>query len=266
VVQFAVVLSEVDVSVVIHKVLMNGVHARRSLSHRKPKHTIFLSHSGDEKPFVEQLSVDLKRVNHSPIFEAAEHCQLTGVVLSKGYLSSKWPMLELSAFLKAKKTKNPNLKLFPLFYKLSPSDLDAKKVETEWMEKWEGLVESGAVQAEEVSLWSEAVKSLLDAKNVEMEKEKDLKEQLVQGEVEAEDFSKLFGEAVRELRPFNGLDFRKYGNSEVKYRAAVVEEICRCVPPMMEIDTERIRGCHRLCEVRRRGFNAFVVISLICYI
>jgi hypothetical protein len=175
-------------------------------------------------------------------------------------------MLELSAFLKAKKTKNPNLKLFPLFYKLSPSDLDAKKVETEWMEKWEGLVESGAVQAEEVSLWSEAVKSLLDAKNVEMEKEKDLKEQLVQGEVEAEDFSKLFGEAVRELRPFNGLDFRKYGNSEVKYRAAVVEEICRCVPPMMEIDTERIRGCHRLCEVRRRGFNAFVVISLICYI
>jgi hypothetical protein len=99
---------------------------------------IFLSHSGQDKAFVEQLYHDLKRVNHHPffdqssyslpkaekfapaIFEAAEQCRLGVVVVSEGYLTSKWPMLELSKFVESKKTSNPELRLLPLYFRLSP--------------------------------------------------------------------------------------------------------------------------------------------------
>jgi hypothetical protein len=206
---------------------MSAFDARRCLSELMPEHTIFLSHSGQEKSFVEQLCEDLKCVNHSPffdqdsdslpkgerfaslIFQAAEQCWLAVIVLSKGYLTSKWPMLELSVFVKSRKTNNPRLKLFPLFYKLSPSELDAKMM-IEWVKSWTAMVEDGQVQAEEMASWSDAVK---------------------------------------DLRAFNGVDFSMYANSEVKYRAAVVDEICKCVSPIVKHNTDHIRGYQRLCEV-----------------
>lgn len=207
---------------------MCGVDVCRCLPQPLPKHTIFLSHSGNEKAFVEQLCEDLKRMNHYPFFDqdpgslpkgdqfppkilsAAEQCLLAVVVLSEGYLSSKWPMLELSTFVKSRKGKNPDLKLFPVFYKLSPSDLSAQKVETVWKESWNKLVEEKMVSAEEIACWSDA---------------------------------------VRELRSFNGMEFSKCGPSEVKYRKALVERICKQVPVMMKYKTESIRGYKRLCEV-----------------
>ncbi|KAG0617225.1 hypothetical protein M758_5G174500 [Ceratodon purpureus] len=217
---------------------------RRCLPQPVSKHTIFLSHSGNEKAFAEQLCEDLKRMNHYPffdqdsdslpkgdrfpslIFSAVEQCLLAVVVLSEGYLSSKWPMLELSTFVKSMKGGNPNLKLFPVFYKLSPSDITEKKVKKTWTKSWKTLVLEGKVSAEEISSWSDA---------------------------------------VLELRAFNGLEFSKlYGTSEVKYRAAVVEEICNNVPPLMKYKTDDIRGCDRLCEITSRMFEEGTSEEIIC--
>ncbi|KAI5056599.1 hypothetical protein GOP47_0028417 [Adiantum capillus-veneris] len=72
---------------------------------------IFLSHSGKQKPFVENLFSALQRANHTAffdqhtlpkgstfphlIFTAARGCELGIVVLSEDFLTSKWPMIEL---------------------------------------------------------------------------------------------------------------------------------------------------------------------------
>jgi len=102
------------------------------LSEVPPEHTIFLSHNGHDKPFVERLCEELKCLNYSPffdqnsdslpkgerfpphLFKVAKQCLLAMIVLSERYLTSKWPMLELTAFVKARKRKNRNMKLLPL--------------------------------------------------------------------------------------------------------------------------------------------------------
>lgn len=82
-----------------------------------PKHKVFLSHSGKQKPFVRKLHKLLKQHCFNPFFdqdsdslpkgkkfasliiEAAKICQVAVVVFSEDYLSSKWPMIELEKFV-----------------------------------------------------------------------------------------------------------------------------------------------------------------------
>lgn len=172
----------------------------------------------NQYPFFDQDSDSLPKGERFPslILSAAEQCLLAVVVLSEGYLGSKWPMLELSTFVKSMEGGNSKLKLFPVFYKLSPSDISAERVETQWRESWMKLVQEGKVSGEEIASW---------------------------------------GDAVRELRRFNGMEFSKYGPSEVKYRKAVVEGICNKVPPVMKHKTDDIRGYGRLCEVCERHLH-----------
>lgn len=95
---------------------------------------------------MEQLCVDLENAGYSPffdrrpdslpkgerfpelIFEAAQKCLVAVVVLSQEFFISKWPMLELVAFVKAKKTVNPNLKILPLFYNLRAKDFKDQQI------------------------------------------------------------------------------------------------------------------------------------------
>lgn len=188
---------------------------------------IFLSHSGHEKPFVEQLFQDLKRVKQNAFFDqdteslpkaekfaqnvlyAAAQCRMGVVVLSPHYLRSRWPMLELSKIVESMKTSNPGLKLFPLFLTLSPSDLNDAEVE-KLKPTWENIVRRRKMKEEVVELWSAAVK---------------------------------------ELRSWNGLDYSSFGNSEYKYRSAVVHEICKLLPPILKWKTDNIQGYERLCKV-----------------
>ncbi|KAG0586262.1 hypothetical protein KC19_2G076800 [Ceratodon purpureus] len=200
---------------------------------REPE-PIFLSHSGHEKPFVEQLYRDLERVNQRAFFdqdpdslvkgekfedqiiEAARRCKVGVVVVSKGYLTTLWPMLELNWFVEY------GVKLFPLFFKLSPSDLDESEVDKRWKPSWRKLVEKGEVKEEVLESWSKAVK---------------------------------------ELQSSNGLDFGKFATSEYKYRCAVVEEIDRLWPRKMKyaIDVE-IQGYERLCKMASSMFTETKVI------
>ncbi|KAG0586282.1 hypothetical protein KC19_2G078700 [Ceratodon purpureus] len=205
---------------------------RRRVCEPQPKHDIFLSHSGQEKPFVEQLYHDLRRVNQRAFFDqdsnclakaekfareiidAAGRCRVGVVVVSEGFLTSKWPMLELSRFVEC------GVKVFPLFFKLSPSDLKGNEVETKWKQSWRQLVERGEVKEEVLESWSKAVK---------------------------------------ELRSSNGLEYGKFANSEYKYRCAVVEEICKLWPPRVKCSTDvpqdEIQGYERLCKVASSMFT-----------
>ncbi|KAG0561020.1 hypothetical protein KC19_9G031300 [Ceratodon purpureus] len=211
---------------------------RRRVCEPQPKHDIFLSHSGQEKAFVEQLYHDLRRVNQRAFFDqdsnclakaekfareiidAAGRCRVGVVVVSEGYLTSKWPMLELSRCVEC------GVKVFPLFFKLSPSDLKGNEVETKWKQSWRQLVERGEVKEEVLESWSKAVK---------------------------------------ELRSSNGLEYGKFANSEYKYRCAVVEEICKLWPPRVKCSTDvpqdEIQGYERLCKVASSMFTEVKVVG-----
>ncbi|XP_057868045.1 disease resistance protein ADR2-like [Cryptomeria japonica] len=126
---------------------------------------VFLSHSGKQKIFVRQLYRDLTNQGVScffdqdreslpvgddfphRIFEAAKTCQVAVLLLSMDFLESKWPMLELSAFVEARdRTRtNPNLKILPLFFHISPDTLKNISADDE---KWKQLEKSEEKRAE----------------------------------------------------------------------------------------------------------------------
>ncbi|XP_059065488.1 uncharacterized protein LOC131052748 isoform X2 [Cryptomeria japonica] len=132
---------------------------------------VFLSHSGKQKNFVRQLYRDLTNqgvscffdqdreslplAEHFPsrIFEAAKTCKVAVLLLSKDFLESKWPMLELSAFVEARDTTNPNLKILPLFFRISP---DALKNTEENDKNWQQLEISSETPAE----WHQALRAI----------------------------------------------------------------------------------------------------------
>ncbi|KAG0586223.1 hypothetical protein KC19_2G073400 [Ceratodon purpureus] len=212
---------------------------RRREPEPEPKHDIFLSHSGNEKPFVEQLDHDLRAVHQRPFFdqdsdslvkgeelhaqilEAARRCRVAVVVVSEGFLTSLWPMLELSWFVKY------GVPLFPLFFKLPPDDLDESNVETKWKPKyWRKLVDKGEVKEEVLETWSKA---------------------------------------VEKLRNSIGVDYAHYVNSELKYRKDVVGEICKLWPRRMkyaiDVPKDKIQGYERLCKVASSMFTEGKVVG-----
>jgi hypothetical protein len=103
------------------------------------KHKVFLSHSGAQKNFVEQLCVDLERYDRYPffdkrrhslgigqhfpkaIFQAIRQCQVGVVILSEEFFTrTKWPMLELAALVESKKqSSNSELVIMPVFLGIS---------------------------------------------------------------------------------------------------------------------------------------------------
>ena len=126
------------------------------------KHKVFLSHSGKDKAFVGHLDQRLRSVNHYPFFDvredslplgekfadillqASKQCQLAIVVVSDDFFMSKWPMLELASFVEAKNGVNPEMKILPLFYKLTIDQFQDLERRMVWFERWERLKESDA--------------------------------------------------------------------------------------------------------------------------
>lgn len=226
-----------------------------------PKHTIFLSHSGKDKPFVEQLHKDLESVNqysffdqnsHSLpigarfprlIFEAAKQCVVAVVVLSPAYLESKWPMLELIAFVESMKAGH-RINLVPLFYKLTPDDIREPN-HSEQPEVEHGYLRiSKPLRSNEFTVSNkEKVKTgWADWKNGWQAMAATRNGKVV--------FSAhLCEDAINELRKHSGLQLSRFGNSEVNFRKSAVDAICALAPPAVSFDITDIRGCSRLCEV-----------------
>ncbi|KAG0556588.1 hypothetical protein KC19_11G065200 [Ceratodon purpureus] len=191
----------------------------------QPKHKIFLSHSGAQKDFVEQLCEDLERFHRFPffdkredslpkgerfpdlIFQAAKQCRVAVVVVSEEFFTrTKWPMLELDAFVKAQKERNGYPRILPLFFKLSRAQCRESARRELGLEVWRG--------------WARH-----DSKIV------------VEDWVNALD---VFG-------PINGLEYRSEG--EVSYRRAARSAIIRLVPPELQFDTTSYQGSERFCKL-----------------
>jgi len=116
------------------------------------RHSIFLSHSGAQKNFVEQLCLDMEQqLNHTPffdkrpdslpkgevfaqyIFQAAQQCEVAVVVVSEEYFSrSKWPMLELSTLVHSSRCK-----ILPLFFGLSCKEFGDAERRQRWFQTWD---------------------------------------------------------------------------------------------------------------------------------
>ncbi|KAG0606188.1 hypothetical protein M758_9G120900 [Ceratodon purpureus] len=193
------------------------------------KGKIFLSHSGAQKPFVEQLCKELERHNRYPffdqrddslpkgkkfaplIFDAAKECKVAVVVLSREYLTSTWPMLELVEFVRAKRSENKSLELLPLFYKASVADLSEESIKNEWRPRWMDLVRPSRDR-------------------------------------DRDDIADEWAAAVRELRRVNGLTVEQLGKSEARYREEIVKHITKLVPSDILHDTSGISGCDRICK------------------
>lgn len=192
-----------------------------------PKHRIFISYSGAQRPFAEQLCEDLENAGYFPFFdrrpeslpkgekfpdlikEAASQCHLAVVVLSMDYLLSKWPMIELITFVRTitlADCEGANLKILPLFY----------KVEVEVLKREHDRI---------VSVWEERAK-----------KDKRLHD------------PSHCGEALRFIASINGEVFARV--SELVYRREVVASVCKLIPPDVRFDVSAMQGRDRLCDVR----------------
>ncbi|KAG0568920.1 hypothetical protein KC19_6G051900 [Ceratodon purpureus] len=145
----------------------------------QPKHKIFLSHSGAQKYFVENLCKALEDHHRFPfldirprclpkgerfpqhIFKAAQQCSLAVVVVSEEYFTSKWPMIELVEFVRARKSgRNPNLKILPLFLGLTVSEFGDQKRQEGWFRKWAEWAEEDPVMRINSAEWKEALKEV----------------------------------------------------------------------------------------------------------
>lgn len=201
----------------------------------EPKHKIFLSHSGAQKGFVEELCVQLEAIHRFPffdkrtdslpwgesfpdaIFRAAKQCQVAVVVLSDEFFMSKWPMLELVAFMEARKSgANEGLKILPLFFKISLKDLKDATRRERWFSSWEDIARKD-------------------------------------GRIKLRDWK----DALEQLPRFNGFEYVKQGESLYEeesslkaYRDKVVEALCKMVQPdVLRGNPNDIQGRLRICQV-----------------
>lgn len=198
----------------------------------EPKHNIFLSHSGKQKDFTERLWEELRRVHYFPFFDkcpdsllkgdefppaiiqAARQCHVAILVLSEEFFTrSRWPMIELNEFVKAQASINSNLKILPLFFKISVEEFKDVERRKRWQKIWEGWVDEGI-------------------KNNKTHK------------LEVADLI----HALSEVEKKNGMEFvEEIG--ERTYIANVVGAVCNLVPAYVKYDVSHVQSLPRLCKV-----------------
>ncbi|KAG0554037.1 hypothetical protein KC19_12G058600 [Ceratodon purpureus] len=190
------------------------------------KHKIFLSHSGAQKDFVDQLCVDLERRDRYPffdkrrdslpigekfpkmIFDAIEQCRVGVVVLSKEFFTrSKWPMLELNAMVKEFEKDSSRISIIPIFYLISLEEFKDIDIQNQWTVQWEK--------------WSE----------------EDIR-------VNVEEWKN----ALKVLASINSL-VSKRGCGDVQFREEIVMEVCGVVTPQTRWDDSHVQGRSRNCKV-----------------
>ena len=147
---------------------------------------MFLSHSGAQKDFVKQLCIDLERCDRYPfyakrksslpigepfpqlIFKAIQQCQVGVLVLSEEFFTkTKWPMVELVAMVKEFKKPTSNIKIIPVFYRISREKWLDPKNRAQWILQWEEWAsQDKRIKIEE---WKEALEILKPIKSLIMD-------------------------------------------------------------------------------------------------
>lgn len=195
------------------------------------KHKIFLSHSGAQKDFVEQLCLDIQTHDRYPfldiqrnslpigvhfpneIFKAIRHCQVGVLILSKEFFTrTKWPMLELAALVNMK-NQNAKLIIIPVFLGITHKECRKKKNHIQWLSKWKEW--ANLDNRIDVQEWMEALKILGPTNHIS--------------------YNKVFG--------------------EIKCRKEIVQAICKWVPPETRWYDFHIQGKTRLCEVSKNNLQ-----------
>ncbi|KAG0562446.1 hypothetical protein KC19_9G147000 [Ceratodon purpureus] len=190
------------------------------------KHEVFLSYSRKQRDFVEQLDKDLRNCGYSPFFDrdryslpvtenttdniraAIRQCEVGVVVLSEDFFSlTVWPMLEMAYMVECK------TRIMPVFYGISPADLDDVDKRNRWLSEWEK--------------WAD--------KHV---KENPEKENLVR--------IPEWREALNSLGPTQGLVYDAT-KGQVKLRVEIVKEIISWVSQFP--DYSDVPGVARLCQI-----------------
>lgn len=193
----------------------------------EPKHKIFLSHSGFQKDFTEQLCVDLERCHYYPFFDkrdrslpkgkkfpelilqAAQQCQVAVLILSEDFFTrTKWPMLELEAFVEAQKKDPKKISILPVYLGISRHD----------------CTKNATRRLEWIALWREWAKS---EERIDVEK---------------------WVEALKVIGPSNGIDYVQ-SLGEVSLRQHIVSAIWGLVPPEITWSVGQIQGRNRICDV-----------------
>ncbi|KAG0577117.1 hypothetical protein KC19_5G132000 [Ceratodon purpureus] len=189
------------------------------------KHEVFLSYSRKQRDFVEQLDKDLRNCGYSPFFDRDEYslpvtenttnnicaairqCEVAIVVLSEDFLSlTIWPMFELAYMVECK------TRIIPIFYGISPADLDDVDKRNKWLLDWEK--------------WADNVKENPD------------KEKLVR--------IPEWDKALNSLGPTQGFVYNATQGS-VKLRTEIVKEINSRVSPFP--DYSYVQGGARFCQI-----------------
>ncbi|KAG0562237.1 hypothetical protein KC19_9G129000 [Ceratodon purpureus] len=200
------------------------------------KHRIFLSHSGAQKNFVEILCEALENHGRFPFFDrrhsslpkgesfperiltAARQCQMGVVVVSEEYFMSKWPMIELDAFVQTwlkqeEQQLETKLKILPLFYKLSLVEFENEERRAAWYSKWEDLAKED--KRINISSWKDS---------------------------------------LRQLKRFNGIEYH-HNMSLMAYRDEIKDSICNEVPADVKRDDSHVQGGAKLCQVIQEAIS-----------
>jgi hypothetical protein len=196
----------------------------------KPKHKIFLSHSGAQKDFVEYLCFELERCyrftffderhdclpigENFPvrIFDAIRQCQVGVVILSEEFFTSKWPMMELVAMVEEVERRKSSFRIIPVFLGTSLEEFDDPNIRMRWLLHWQELAKK-------------------DPMRVDVEKWK---------------------AALKYVRHVNSLIY-KLGLKLLKFQEKIVDAICELVPPEIRLEDSHIQGRLRLCKVTISG-------------
>lgn len=108
-----------------------GEHCKAGLSEPCDRLT-FVSHAGENKPFARSLLEAIEAANVATFFDddmamgtvagdemitRAANADQGVVVLSRPFLTKKWPMMELNLFIKH------GIRIHPLYYGIDPDDL-----------------------------------------------------------------------------------------------------------------------------------------------
>ena len=192
----------------------------------KPYHEIFLSHSGAEKKFVDQLCVDLESRHRFPFYDkrpsslpmgesfpdlikaAVAQCEMMVVVVSRKYFTSKWPMIELNGFVQSTKGKDISKRILPLFYGLRVDEFSNGKLQEKWFTAWETMAKVD--DRIKVGEWKESLKWLASS---------------------------------------NGLEYNRRSKEVVDYRKEIVSSICKAIPADIKYDEYHVQGRSKLCQV-----------------
>lgn len=147
------------------------------------------------------------------IIQAAKECKVAVIILTKEFLKSKWPMLELLTFVDAQKELNREMHLFPvLFDGLKIEDLR----EHLWRKKWKGIIKLDSERNHPNRLTLEKC-----------------------------------AEALQKLPKVNMLNIKNYNRSNYRLCKAIVKDALRLLPQDSDSDIKDIQGAGRLCEVSK---------------